>query len=321
MEAAEDGWTVAKIDSRALYDPVRMSECLGKPYIIQSERSLGATPWVASVLRSKIEAGISSVSRPLEVAAQEMKGLMLVLDEVQDIRDYADHSHKPEVKDTLNLIHNGEVGRPVILLAGGLGTSEDAFSSLGVSRFYRGCVVNLGRLASEPERAIIRDWLVQDGGAEGDATPWIDAIARETHGWPQHIITFTEPAAGIACACHGQMTPGGLEAVLRQGQQGKEEYYFARVKKLSKQDRMALGEALVTLPLGASLEEADVLHILSWNHAREKAGQVFKRIVHKGVLAQTREGDFAVPIPSMQDWLVDQYRRGRIRTQRREAGL
>ena len=294
-----------------------MSECLGKPYIIQSERSLGATPWVASVLRSKIEAGISSVSRPLEVAAQEMKGLMLVLDEVQNIRDYANHSHKPEVKDTLNLIHNGEVGRPVILLAGGLGTSQKAFGRLGISRFHDGCIVNLGRLPASAERAVIQDWLVKDGGAEGDATPWIDAIARETHGWPQHIMCFVQPAVHIVHSNHGQMTPDGLEAVLRQGQQRKENYYLARVKELAKPDRMVLGEALATLPLGASLEEVDVLHILLRNHAREKAGQVFEGIVHKGVLAQTQEGDFAVPIPSMQDWLVDQYRRGRTRTQRR----
>ncbi len=318
-EAAEGEWAVAGIDLRALYDPVRMSECLGKPYIVQTERGLGATPWVASVSRAKTVAGISSVSRLLEVAARKTKGLLLVLDEVQTLVKLAASSHELDATDTLNLVHNGKVGSPVILLAGGLGTSEDAFNSLGISRFYDGCVVNLGRLSPEPERAIIRDWLVQDGGAKGNVTPWIDAIAGETHGWPQHIIAFAEPAAHIVRSNRGQMTPRGLGAVLQQGQQKKENYYFARVRKLSKQDRMALGEALATLPLGASMEEPDVLRILTRNHSREEAKQVFEGIVHKGVLAQTREGDFAVPIPSMQDWLVDQYRR--VRTQQRGMDL
>ena len=319
VEAAEDGWAVVEIYTQALYDPKSMSQCLGEPYIIQSERSLGATPWVASVSRSKTEAGISSVCHLLNVTAQETKGLLVVLDEVQDIVDYVDHPRKPEVKDTLKLIHNGKVGSPVILLAGGLGTSEDAFNSLGISRFYDGCVVNLGRLSPAPERAIIRDWLVQDGGAKGDVTPWIDAIAGETHGWPQHIIAFAEPAAHIVRSSRGQVTPRGLEAVLRQGQQRKKNYYFARVRKLSKQDRMTLGKALATLPPGTSMEEPDVLRILAQNHARAEAKRIFELIVHKGVLARTQEGDFAVPIPSMHHWLVDQYRRAR--TQQRGMGL
>ncbi len=318
-EAARDGWIVAKIDSRALHDPIRMSECLDKPYIIQSERSVGATPWVASVSRTKTEAGISSVSRLLEVAAQEMKGLMLVLDEVQNIRDYANHSHKPEVKDTLNLIHNGEVGRPVILLAGGLGTSQKAFGRLGISRFHDGCIVNLGRLPASAERAVIQDWLVKDGGAEGDATPWIDAIARETHGWPQHIMCFVQPAVHIVHSNHGQMTPDGLEAVLRQGQQRKENYYLARVEDLEEQDRMVLGRALSTRPADASFRGSEVRGIFSGEYSRAEAERIFELIVHKGVLARTREGRFAVPIPSMHHWLVYQYRRAR--TQQQDAGL
>ena len=317
-EAEKDGWTVAEINSRALYDPATMSRCLGKPYVAQSRRTLGAA-WFASLLRSKTVVGIPSVYHVLKDIVPKTKGLLLVLDEVQRIGSLASHQRKADVEDTLEQIHNGGVGGPVILLAGGLGTSRRAFARLSISRFHRGCVVNLGRLPPGPERAIIRDWLVQDGGAQGDVTPWIDAIARETHGWPQHIITFAEPAAQVVRLCHGRMVPEGLRIVLRQGQEGKEEYYFARVEEIARQDRMALGEALATLPPGASMEEPDVLRILARNHARAEAKRIFELIVHKGVLAHTREGDFAVPIPSMHHWLVGQY--GRARTQQRGMGL
>ena len=42
------------------------------------------------------------------------------------------------------MILNGQVGRPVILLAGGLGTTEMAFESIGVSRIEDGLRVRLG---------------------------------------------------------------------------------------------------------------------------------------------------------------------------------
>ncbi len=36
--------------------------------------------------------------------------------------------------------------------------------------------------AARQERVVIQDWLQLEGRAKGDPTPWIDAIARETHG-------------------------------------------------------------------------------------------------------------------------------------------
>ncbi len=310
-EAVRNGWTVARIEGDALYDPASMAYWLDQSYLARASRQIEIDLKIVRGTRSKETGGVANVSQLLrEAAASTARGLLLVLDEVQDIRDYADHPHKPGVKNTLKLIHNGEVGCPVILLAGGLGTSEAAFNSLGVSRFYGGCVVNLGRLAPEPERIIIRDWLVRDGGAEGDTGLWIDAITRETHGWPQHIIAFAEPAAGVVRACHGQMTSDGLEAVLQQGQQRKEKYYFARVQELLEQDRMVLGRALSTMPADSSFRDSEVLDIFSVEHSRAEARRIFELILHKGILAKTLRGRFAVPIPSMYHWLVEQYHSG-----------
>ncbi len=311
-EAAQDDWLVAKIDLHALYDPASMASWLDQSYIARASRQVEIDLKVVRSTRSKETGGITNVSQLLrEAASSTARGLLLVLDEVQTLVKLAASPHELDATSTLNLIHNGEVGCSAILLAGGLGTSEAAFNSLGVSRFYDGCVVNLGRLPPEPERAIIRDWLVQDGGAEGDATAWIDAIARETHGWPQHIIAFVEPAAGVVRACHGQMTPDGLEAVLRQGQQRKEKYYFARIQELTEPGRMVLGRALSTMPTDSSFRDSEVLDILSEEYSRAEAQQIFELILHKGILAKTLRGRFAVPIPSMHHWLVEQYHLGK----------
>ncbi len=91
------------------------------------------------------------------------------------------------------MIHNGDVGRPVILLAAGLGMSEASFGELGISRFRGGCFVELGALEKDSERAVIQDWLVKEGGAKGNPTPWIDQIAQKTHGWPSIFRPMVMP--------------------------------------------------------------------------------------------------------------------------------
>jgi len=128
--------------------------------------------------------------------------IVFVLDEAQMLG--LKQAVLPEVTavlaSVLGHIRNGKMGRSAMLLSAGLGTSGHAFRSLGISRFARKCIVQLGALDKESERAVIRDWLTKHAKeesnltSESDPTIWINAIAREAHGWPQHIISYVEPA-------------------------------------------------------------------------------------------------------------------------------
>ncbi len=73
-------------------------------------------------------------------------------------------TEQTRARDTLDVIHKGDVGRPVILLAAGLGMSKASFGELEISRFRGGCFVELGALEKDSERAVIQDWLVKEGG-------------------------------------------------------------------------------------------------------------------------------------------------------------
>ena len=53
-----------------------------------------------------------------------------------------------------------------------------------------------GPWAKDAERAVLHDWLTEEGKATGDTTVWIDAITKESHGWPQHIISYVRTSAG-----------------------------------------------------------------------------------------------------------------------------
>jgi len=202
-------WKVAEIGVRSLWDPNQLldSPGLGDKYeVTEKSTQFG--------LRNLFRMGYKS-SRPQTTVENILKDgdqpLLLILDEAQRLsgksappRDQGD-----AVGDILAAIHNDKLGRPVILLAAGLGTTLKALGEYRMSRFAEGCLVELGALSTESERSVIQDWLKKEGGAQGDPTAWIDAIARETHGWPQHIQSYARRAADQLTAHGGVMTPGG----------------------------------------------------------------------------------------------------------------
>ncbi len=134
-----------------------------------------------------------------------------------------------DAKELLESIHNGELSRPVMLLVAGLGPTLEAFETLGISRFAEGCVVELGALSKEAERAVIQDWLVKEGGAKGAPDEWIHAIVQETHGWPRHVHSYANHAAEYLKEKGGLMTPQGLKIVMELGEEGRKQYYKQRV--------------------------------------------------------------------------------------------
>ena len=156
---------------------------------------------------------------------------------------------------------------------------------------------------------MIEDWLTKDGGAKGDPTPWIDEIAQQTHGWPQHILSYMEPAVERLDADNGIMTAVGLDAVLHAGRELQSEYYEQRARDFSRKQRCSLAKLIVDDPLGKGLDEEHILKSLTHEHGPEKASELFHKALHHGILHK-RRGSYAVPIPSMQDWLVSGYAPG-----------
>ncbi len=302
--ANKAGWHTARIDPLSLYDPVRMAQRVGGVYISRRERVTGFDAKLAEKQWIKELAGTASASDVLKDLASD-RGLLLILDEVQHIREFIDGPHKMAAMSTLDAIHNGELGRPVILLAGGLGPSEDAFARLGISRFMSDCIVNLGRLSPEAEHAVIQDWLVKDGQARSGPhlEHWIKAIAAESDRWPQHIVAFAQPASQVAAREGGRLTAQGLEEATRWGQQAKTKYYEGRVAPFGKAVRVALANLARH---GGSHSKYDLLNAFT-NIPGENSVEVFARAVEKGVLAQAADGDYTFSVPSLQAWLVEHY--------------
>jgi len=238
-----------------------------------------------------------------------------VLDEVQTLGRHLDSQKMSSLEETLEHIHNGELAKPVVLACGGLGISRQVFARLGISRFKSGCLINLGRLSEADERAVTRDWLVKEGGAqEVDIQPWVAAITQETHGWPQHITFYARTAAERLQARNGQVTPGDLKAVLKQGGENKCAYYKDRIDSLDGSGLDVLADRLRQAPFSSSLNlrRKTLLRKLGETGpmSQEEAEQFFENALHKGVLsnAGTRTPlHYDIPILSMKAFLVEEF--------------
>ncbi len=231
--ALEAGWNVVLIPPTALWDTNELLNALGKGRKMQLTRGSGKFGVNALI---KLEAGVDFTlpekdRTPLEVLGGTKKPLLMVLDEAQVLstEDISPTNHRSTATSLLTFIHNGNIGKPAILLAAGLGTTKASFGKLGISRFGRDCVVELGALSKKSERLVIEDWIKKDGEGQGDPSAWVDAIVQETHGWPQHIQCYADLASVYLQANGGIMTQDGLTSVLEAGHEARKAYYQGRL--------------------------------------------------------------------------------------------
>ena len=143
--------------------------------------------------------------------------------------------------------------------------------------------------------------------AQGDPTPWIDQIAPETHGWPQHIIAYVKPALRQLAADGGAMTATGLVDILHQGRQLRTQYCARRTKGVTRRQRESIVRFLSSVPAGNGFKREDLVAMLG-KDLGDKADPeaIFEKVLRKGVLEE-RDGEYVVPIPSMRDWLQERY--------------
>lgn len=318
--AEADKWKTAEINPDDFWHTNTLLRSLGR----EKETKQMEDSWSGGLNASAgmgglgtVQAGGSRTSKktraertPLEALKSGKGKLLLILDEAQRLaRTIQPSPHEQYVRTStiLDSIHNGKVGRPVILLAGGLGITESVLEGLGVSRIEVDSFVGLPPLREAATRAVIMDWIVEDGKAQGDPTPWIDKIAPETHGWPQHIIAYVKPALRQLAADGGAMTATGLVDILHQGRQLRTQYYARRTKGVTRRQRESIVRFLSSVPAGNGFEREDLVAMLG-KDLGDKADPeaIFEKVLRKGVLEE-RDGEYVVPIPSMRDWLQERY--------------
>ena len=321
MGKGKDRWRTAFIAWSALHDPRILAQDLDKSYATKTtkrieargEGGVSAGVGVSGQFAWGQERELSgpTVSEIISKAARR-RGLILVLDEVQGLGLLADSNSAvaAATAECLDHIHNGRFGAPVVLLAGGLGTSERILNALGISRFKANCLHNLGPLEAEDAKLVIKDWVVNEGGAASTDTQlahWINVLAAECHGWPQHLQIYAQPAAAWVRNNHGVLTATVPEQVLTLARRFRSEYYHQRASELNWQDRLVLADFLAQMDPSDPMLDYGLVAAFSRDRSSEEARKVFDGLVRKGVVAETPDGRYRIPVPSMRRWLVDKY--------------
>ena len=303
-------WQTAEIDPDGLFDPAELSKSLRLPLPAKrQETKMGGN--VQFLHRESTSEHYLPTT--LDILESGRKPLLLLLDEAQTTAAVIPRSNHEQFTNALKFvkaIHNGKVGRPVILIAAGLGATSAAFNSLGISRFDPKCRINLEPLSEGSRQAVIQDWLLEEGGAKGDPASWIHAIVRETHGWPQHIMAYVWPALKQLKLTEGELTPEGLETVLKEGRKGRIRFYEARAQDFPREQLHCIARVIAHAPSGTSIAKMDLIASLRLDYDHDTAEKIFTLALHKGIL-DMRDNLYVVPIPSMHDWLVDNFARYR----------
>ena len=320
-QAEQAGWGVAYVSTLALADPQELAKNLNESYALgttkyrETEGGVGVSVGVQGSVNHTRGTSVVYAGRTVDEIIEDIatpRGFVLIMDEAQDLRETGRRSAK--VNDDLRLsmrrIHSGGFGKPVVLLVGGLGTTRSVLQTFGISRFRRRRIHQLGALSEDEAAAVIEDWLVQGAGApkdHGHLGHWINSLAAECHGWPQHLQIYAQLAAGWVRANRGTLPPEVPEEVLEEAREDRLQYYFERADELMQPHRTVLANLLQLKGKNDTLTEDEVIDAFSTYQPRARAEKIFNVQLHKGVIAADAHGGYRVPIPSMYDWLVEGY--------------
>ena len=316
-KAKRKKWEVRKLVISALWNPQEMRKCLkldaeARPV----EKTMGGEgraglPELGLGVRGSLEATSvfdTEMPTPRDLIQKIKDPLLLILDEAQRLGESSNINgpYKDEVSDLLDQIHNGELGKPVILLAGGLGMTHAAFRALGISRMAAQCKFDMKPLEEEEERQVIKNWLKKAGKAKGDTTDWINAITQETYLWPRHVDSYARNAAQMLKANGGRMTPELLRIVMEKGREERWAYYTGRTEGLDDDHIVRLVEMFRDTPVAEGFQKQDLV--------AELGEPGFVQAVSRGVLYYSNPL-YTLPIPSLYDYLTERA------TRIREAAL
>ncbi|MCY4162307.1 MAG: ATP-binding protein [Flavobacteriaceae bacterium] len=245
------------------------------------------------------------------VNARKKKGLLLVVDEVQDLGRKAappDKVSETMVRNVLNTMHNWKINKPFILLVGGLGMSKSVFKEYGISRFNDNCAFNLEKLDEKSERNILWDWIVKKEGVNKNNRKighWINEITNHTLGWPQHVTSYANVLSRYLKEHKGDLSEKGLKHVLTLGKAKRTNYYHGRIEELEGEERELIAQLLKEQK--SRFSKNDIVFFFQNKLDSNESKNLFDRALGKGVFHQNQDGFFNVPVPSMKNWLLSEY--------------
>ena len=294
-----------------------MAQALEKRFVQSMDRELNADLKLAGGKMGYSIAGIHSVVGVLRKYMDKDNKAVLILDEAQHLATPSSSEAAASIRSALNRITNGNVGRKVVLLLGGLSHTWDALRKRGLSRLRMKCVRDLEALKAEESRCVVHDWLIEGGCALDHIEAWTDELVDAADNWPQHIVCCVAAALDHFDAYGDRPTASAIRFVLESADEDKYVFYTARTDGLDTDDIAILGMAVGACGLDSLYDTGELLDVLGVRKRDLAVRTVLGALHAQGVLAnlsgQTQQGlgkkrmqGYYVPVPSMERYLVAQ---------------
>ncbi len=198
------------------------------------------------------------------------------------------------IRQFLHRIESGNINRPVVFIAAGNPLTHRGFQKAGYT-FSPKNIKDIGWLSQDEERAIIRDWMVEDGNAQGDTTEWEEAMIKETCGFALFTSSYAHDAAEHLRSYGGIMTDAGLRQVLAKGRKSINFHFNHYIFGHSDHVDILLQCIHESSP-NPYLYKSDVIEaLISSSCDRWEAEKVFDGYLRYGALVESEHGSYVPP--------------------------
>lgn len=288
---------------------LRLHEAAAETASRQTRLSAMALQAVAATLRAK-EIG-QELRDALTAKSVREAVIVLHLDEAQTIAETE--------ADVLRGLHRRGLGRlPTVCLFTGLSHTADRIRSLGgLSRLAKNAVVNMVPLTDEECAESTARMLERlgIGSSSREGQEALAVVVGEASGWPQHLFCAQQALCRELLRTNGDLEAIDLDKVRTETGADRRAYYEGRLGtgELARWPRLVA--AVAVRVMRAHVRTEPELTKLCRSETRRLGLDededfdvdpldFVRQMVEKGVLSQTPERRYVVPIPSMETWLA-----------------
>ncbi len=236
--------------------------------------------------------------------------ICLMVDEIQNL--------EREEAATLEALHLGTAGLPVVPVLAGLANSREVLARCGISRLSEDGVHTLRRLeAGEPAEAVRRmldAYRVDIAGA--DAGCWAERIEEYSDRWPQHLQNAMRSLAEELVEADGVLAEVDEAAVFARARERRLQAYRARRSPQMQEAVFLLARVMAGVPEpGLRRNKATgLIETLArsegdygWRLPEGMSPREFlDHLVHRGALQSGEDDRLVCPIPSFRRFLVEE---------------
>ena len=226
----------------------------------------------------------------------------VLIDEIQNVEQTT------TIKETLDSLHHGNHRFPILLAGFGLSNSQTVLESLGLSRLEDLGLFDLEPVSAEQAEQFVRLAFDRFGVGGSNANRWIQDIARDSQGWPQHMKSALTTALGAL----KEADLDSDQAVYPSDQIQENRFRYYRRRLANVEEWAPIYACLAARSSDGSVTKLELRNLfgiyqkhIGSESTNEDFDEFFERSLRYGLISRTDDLIYRIPIPSFSRYLVE----------------